>query len=272
MSNKNTLCITTLSRTSPGANALLQAADGLGCTSKLALITSDTILEDIELANKVIYRLGPKSYTLYIELAKNLKGQKLKQLQSVLTGFDKIKTYEILISHDVPTPKSSIITCLTPVETLSFPLVLKVPHGNRGIGVELIKNKEEFAKKAEELFAVSPKLLSQEYIEESQGSDKRVIVAGDKIIAAMKRTADSGDFRANLHQGGAAIAHKPTEEEKRIAVAANRSLNLDFSGVDIIDSNKGPLVLEVNPSPGFGISELVGFNVAARVIEELCNE
>ena len=108
----------------------------------------------------------------------------------------------------------------------------------------------------------------QEFIEESKGTDKRLILVGETCIAAMRRTSQTDDFRANLHLGGAMETYAPTAQEVAYAVSATKAFNLRFAGVDIIDSRRGPLVLEINPSPGFSIQAVSSNDIAEEVIKQ----
>jgi ribosomal protein S6--L-glutamate ligase len=109
--------------------------------------------------------------------------------------------------------------------------------------------------------------LVQEFIEESAGTDIRAFVVGGKVVASMKRQSLDDDFRSNLHQGGEGTVVKLTDEERKVAVKAAKAMGLPFCGVDMMQSDRGPLVLEINPSPGFGIEKVTGRNVAEKVIE-----
>lgn len=190
-----------------------------------------------------------------------------KQLQDCLDTFDKCISYVKLKSMSISQPLSEVRTVAG--EITDLPVVIKPPIGNQGNGVELIKTKDDFINLEREYFEKYGRLLIQAYIPESKGSDKRLIIVDDECVASMKRTASSGDFRANLHQGGSAVSYEPNTEEVKLAVGACSALGIRFAGVDIIDSQKGPLVLEVNPSPGFGISDIVGFDVAEAVIKKM---
>jgi ribosomal protein S6--L-glutamate ligase len=110
-------------------------------------------------------------------------------------------------------------------------------------------------------------ILLQEYIEESAGTDIRAFVVGSRVIASMKRQSLDDDFRSNLHQGGAGTPIKLTDEERKTAIKAAKAMGLNIAGVDMMLSKRGPLVLEVNASPGFGIEKVTGRNVAGSIIE-----
>ena len=114
-------------------------------------------------------------------------------------------------------------------------------------------------------------ILLQEFIKESAGTDIRAFVVGSRVVASMKRQSLDDDFRSNLHKGGEGVSIKLTDEEKKIAVKAAKAMGLNVAGVDLMRSSRGPLILEVNASPGFGIEKLTGRNVAGPIIEYIEN-
>jgi ribosomal protein S6--L-glutamate ligase len=146
--------------------------------------------------------------------------------------------------------------------------VVKLLEGTQGRGVVLA----ETAKAAESVIDAFTELkadfLVQEFIKEAGGSDLRCFVIGNRVVAAMERTSLPGEFRSNLHRGGSAQLTKLTPTERRTAVKAAQTMGLDVAGVDLIRSSRGPLVLEVNSSPGLrGIEEATGVNVAGKIIK-----
>jgi ribosomal protein S6--L-glutamate ligase len=150
------------------------------------------------------------------------------------------------------------------------PVVVKLLEGTQGVGVVLAETK----KAAESVIAafrqLDANILVQEYIKEAGGSDIRVIVVGGRVVAAIKRTGAAGDFRSNLHRGGTAEKIKLTPEERSIAVRSAKTLGLNVSGVDLLQSNHGPVVMEVNSSPGLeGVEGATGVDVAGKIIEFL---
>lgn len=117
-------------------------------------------------------------------------------------------------------------------------------------------------------YGMNVNLLVQEYIEEAGGADIRALVVGGEVVGAMKRQGAEGDFRSNLHQGGSATAYKLNRKEKATALAAAKAMGLDVCGVDMIPSDRGPLVMEVNSSPGLeGIEKATGIDVAGKIID-----
>ena len=150
------------------------------------------------------------------------------------------------------------------------PLVIKLLEGTQGIGVVLAETRTAAESVIEAFMGLNANILVQEYIKEANGADIRCFVIGNKIVAAMKRQAKAGEFRSNLHRGGTASIVKLSADEKRTALAAAKTMGLHVAGVDILRSNHGPVVMEVNSSPGLeGIEGATDIDVAGRMIEYL---
>lgn len=148
------------------------------------------------------------------------------------------------------------------------PLIIKLLEGAQGRGVVLAETLEAGESVIDAFRSINVNILTQEFIKEAGGSDIRCFVVGDRVVAAMKRQAKPGDFRSNLHRGGSASLVSLTKEEEIAAVKAAQAMGLSVSGVDILRSSRGPLVIEVNSSPGLeGIEECTGVNVAGAIIE-----
>lgn len=148
------------------------------------------------------------------------------------------------------------------------PLVIKLLEGTQGVGVVLAETRQAAESVIEAFRGLNANILAQEYIREAGGSDIRCLVVGGKVIAAMKRQGKEGEFRSNLHRGGSASIVKITPEERSTAVRAASILGLNVAGVDLLRSNHGPLVMEVNSSPGLeGIETTTGKDVAGMIIE-----
>ncbi|MFI4983892.1 MAG: 30S ribosomal protein S6--L-glutamate ligase [Rickettsiales bacterium] len=148
------------------------------------------------------------------------------------------------------------------------PLIIKLLEGTQGKGVILAESSKSAEALIEAFRGLDAFFLVQEFIKEAKGADIRCIVLGDKVIASMQRNAAAGDFRANIHRGGKAEEVQITPKERKYAVQAAKVMGLYFAGVDIVRSNRGPLVLEVNSSPGLkGIEAATGVDIATQVIE-----
>ncbi len=150
------------------------------------------------------------------------------------------------------------------------PVVIKLLEGTQGIGVVLGETMQSAKSVIEAFRGVNVNILVQEFIKESKGTDIRAIIIGGRVIAAMQRTGSEGDFRSNLHRGGSAKLIKITPEERSTALRAAKIMGLNVCGVDMLRSNHGPVVMEVNSSPGLeGIEGATGIDVAGKIIEFL---
>lgn len=189
---------------------------------------------------------------------------------------DKLRSMQLLARAGVGIPKTVFSRGVTTdiddlIEGLGgTPVIIKLASGTHGNGVVLAETKKA-AKSVLQAFYVmdddGTNILLQEYIEESAGQDIRVFIVGGKVVASMKRQSLDDDFRSNLHQGGEGTMIKLSEEERKVAQKAARAMGLSICGVDMLRSNKGPLVLEVNASPGFGIEKVTNRNVAGAIID-----
>lgn len=151
-----------------------------------------------------------------------------------------------------------------------FPLVVKVVDSTHGVGVVLVESLAHATSILEVFHQQNTRVLMQEFIRESQGTDVRILVVAGRVVAAMKRVAKVGEFRSNLHQGGVGFPVSISPEEENLAIRATETLGLFIAGVDILRSHRGPLVLEVNASPGLeGIEQTTGTDVAGALIESL---
>ena len=187
---------------------------------------------------------------------------------------DKLRSAQILTKAGVDTPKTLVSRNTADIDDLldqiGLPVIIKLATSTHGNGVVLADTKKA-ARSALQAFYLynedGTNILLQEYIKESAGSDIRAFVVGSKVVASMKRQSLDDDFRSNLHKGGGATSVKLTEEERKMAIKAAKAMGLHIAGVDLMRSSRGPLVLEVNASPGFGIEKITGRNVAAKMIE-----
>ena len=187
---------------------------------------------------------------------------------------DKLRSAQILTKAGVDTPKTLVSRNTADIddllEQIGLPVIIKLASGTHGNGVVLADTKKA-AKSALQAFYLynedGTNILLQEYIEESAGTDIRAFVVGGKVVASMQRQSLDDDFRSNLHKGGSGMAVKLTADETKMALKAAKAMGLQVAGVDLMRSKKGPLVLEVNASPGFGIERVTGRDVASKIIE-----
>lgn len=185
---------------------------------------------------------------------------------------DKLRSMQILARADVGIPKTVFARETSDLDDVveqagGAPLIIKVARGTHGNGVVLAETRKAAQAVMQAFYVEGVNFLVQEFIEESAGQDIRAFVVGGKVVASMKRQSLDDDFRSNIHQGGEGMAVKLTDEERKTAVKAARTMGLSICGVDMVISKNGPLVLEVNPSPGFGIEAVTGRNVAEKIIE-----
>ena len=185
---------------------------------------------------------------------------------------DKLRAYQLLAKAGVGVPKTVFARDTADFEDVivqagGTPLIIKVARGTHGNGVVLAETKKAAQAVMQAFFVEGVNFLVQEFIKESAGTDIRAFVVGKRVVASYKRQSLDDDFRSNLHQGGEGKAIKLTDEEIKTAVRAAKSMNLPVCGVDMMRSERGPLVLEVNSSPGFGIEKITGRDVATKIIE-----
>ncbi|OOE99422.1 30S ribosomal protein S6--L-glutamate ligase [Salinivibrio sp. IB643] len=186
---------------------------------------------------------------------------------------DKLRSMQLLSRKGIGMPHTGFASKPGDIADLltmvgGTPVVVKLLEGTQGIGVVLAETKKAAESVIEAFMGLKADILVQEYIRESSGADIRCFVIGDKVIASMKRQAQPGEFRSNLHRGGTATLVRITPTERRTAVAAAKAMGLNVAGVDLLRSERGPLVMEVNSSPGLeGIERATGKDVAGLVVD-----
>ncbi|MBV7317544.1 30S ribosomal protein S6--L-glutamate ligase [Shewanella sp. NIFS-20-20] len=186
---------------------------------------------------------------------------------------DKLRALQLLSRKGVGMPVTGFASKPDDIPDLinmvgGAPLVIKLLEGTQGIGVVLAETKKAAESVIEAFLGLKANILVQEFIKESNGSDIRCFVVGDKVVASMMRQGPEGDFRSNLHLGGVGEKVKITPQERKTAIAAVKAMGLVVAGVDILRSERGPLVLEVNSAPGLeGIEQCTGKPIAENIIE-----
>jgi ribosomal protein S6--L-glutamate ligase len=194
---------------------------------------------------------------------------------SIVRSRDKLRSIQLLARAGIGIPKTIFSRGITDVDTIieelgGPPIIIKLARGTHGKGVVLAESRKVAKSVLQGFYLMDDEgtnILLQEYIEESAGTDIRAFVVGGQVVASMKRQSLTDDFRSNLHQGGEGTLIKLTDEERRTALKAAKAMGLTVCGVDMMRSKRGPLVLEVNASPGFGIEQVTGRNVAEKIIE-----
>lgn len=186
---------------------------------------------------------------------------------------DKLRSLQLLARKGIGLPVTGFAHDPRTTEALidqvgGAPLVIKLLEGTQGVGVVLAETRKAAESVIEAFRGLNANILAQEYIKEAGGADIRCLVVGGKVVAAMKRQGKEGEFRSNLHRGGSASVIKITPEERSTASRAAGILGLNVSGVDLLRSNHGPVVMEVNSSPGLeGIESATGKDIAQMIIE-----
>jgi len=188
---------------------------------------------------------------------------------------DKLHSLQLMAQAGLPIPRTAVVAkpeaLFAAVEAVGgLPAVVKLIHGTQGRGVVLAHHLATVSALLQRVEELNRQAIVQEFIAESNGRDLRLIIVGDRCVAAMERRAPSGEFRANLHRGGTAVPITPDINTIRLATAAARVHGLAVAGVDLIQSGRGPLLLEVNSSPGLeGIERVTSVDVAGAIVEHL---
>ncbi len=193
--------------------------------------------------------------------------------QAISRSRDKLRCLQLLAREGIGLPVTGFANSTQDIDGLidmvgGAPLVIKLLEGTQGIGVVLAETHQAAKSVIEAFRGLDANILVQEFIKEAEGADIRCFVVGEKVIAAMKRQGAAGEFRSNLHRGGTAEKVKLTPEELSTAIRAVKTMGLKVAGVDMLRSNHGPVVIEVNSSPGLeGIETATEVDVAGKIIE-----
>ena len=232
----------------------------------------------LPLYDAVIPRIGASVTHYGLAVLRQFEMQGVYPLnESVAIGRarDKLRALQLLAREGIGLPVTAFAHGPKKAEDVlrevgGAPVVIKLVEGTQGIGVILAETDASALSIIEAFSAANIDIMVQEYIKEAHGSDIRALVVGGEVVAAMQRTGRAGDFRANLHRGGNAVAAELTEEERTTAIRAAEIMGLNVCGVDMLRSDRGPVVMEVNSSPGLrGIERATGVDVARLIIEFL---
>jgi ribosomal protein S6--L-glutamate ligase len=202
----------------------------------------------------------------------------VNESQAIARSRDKLRCLQILSRHDIGLPPTvytrqpdHVPDCIERVDGL--PVVVKLLEGTQGIGVVLAETAPAASSVIDAFHGLDQNILIQKYIAEAKGADIRAVVVGRKVVAAMRRKASKGEFRSNLHRGAVSQKVRLPIEYRRTALAAARVLGLRVAGVDMIESKDGPMVMEVNSSPGLeGIQKTTGADAASAMVELIEHE
>ena len=256
----------------------VRVLDTLHCTIHLGASGPELHLrgEKIDGLDAVIPRIGA-SITFYgLAVVRQFEAMGVYCLNGsvgITRSRDKLRAHQLLAKQGVDLPVTAFAHHPDAVDDVikavgGPPLIVKLLEGTQGVGVVLCETKKAAESVIQAFRGLKAYLLVQEYIKEAGGSDLRCLVVGDKVVAAMQRTGAEGEFRSNLHRGGSASLAKISPAERKTAVQAVKALGLRAAGVDILRSNRGPLVLEVNSSPGLeGVEKATGKDVAGMMVQ-----
>ncbi|HVA97831.1 MAG TPA: 30S ribosomal protein S6--L-glutamate ligase [Bacteroidia bacterium] len=232
--------------------------------------------EEVKGIDAIIPRIGA-SVTFYgaavVRQFEMMKIFSVVESQALVRSRDKLRSLQLLARAGVGMPKSAFASTPKNIDNIihqagGTPVVIKLLEGTQGIGVILAETHNSAKSVIEAFLDVKINILVQEFIKEAKGADIRAFVVDGQIVGAMKRQAAEGDFRSNLHLGGKAELVKLSAEEKATAIKSVKKLGLAIAGVDMLQSARGPLVMEVNSSPGLeGIEGATGVDIAGKIIE-----
>ncbi|MDF2437658.1 MAG: alpha-L-glutamate ligase [Bacteroidota bacterium] len=224
----------------------------------------------------VIPRIGT-SVTFYgaavVRQFEQMKVFSSVESQALVRSRDKLRSLQLLAKAGIGMPKTAFASAPKNIDNVleqvgGAPVVIKLLEGTQGIGVILAETHKSAKSVIESFLALKANILVQEFIKEAGGADIRAFIVDGKIVGAMKRQGLPGEFRSNLHRGGSANVIELTKEERETAIKAAKKLGLAIAGVDMLQSSRGPLVMEVNSSPGLeGIEGATGVDIAAKIIE-----
>ncbi|HIA79704.1 MAG TPA: 30S ribosomal protein S6--L-glutamate ligase [Candidatus Marinimicrobia bacterium] len=237
--------------------------------------------ESLGKADAVLPRIGA-SQTFYgtavVRQFETMGCYCLNSSEAITASRDKLKSLQILAQAGINMPVTGYASHTMDIEGViekvgSVPLVMKLLQGTQGQGIVLAETRKAAESVMSAFRQLEADILVQEFIKESSGTDIRALVVGNRVVAAMRRIAPDGEFRSNVHRGGKAEHVKLNPEEEKMAVVAAQVLGLRVAGVDLMRSNRGPLVLEVNSSPGLqGIEASSGVDVAGEIIRFIEND
>ncbi|MBC16977.1 ribosomal protein S6 modification protein [Pseudodesulfovibrio profundus] len=232
--------------------------------------------EDLSDVDAVIPRIGA-SITFYgtavVRQFEMMGTYCLNESVAITRSRDKLRSLQLLSRKGIGLPVTGFANSTKFTDDLiemvgGAPLVVKLLEGTQGIGVVLAENNQAAKSVIEAFQGVKANILVQEYIKDAKGRDIRCLVIGGKVVASMQRQAAPGEFRSNLHRGGSASTIKITPEERSTAVRAAKIMGLNVCGVDLLRTNHGPVVMEVNSSPGLeGIETVTGKSLSGKIID-----
>ena len=237
--------------------------------------------ESLGKVDAVIPRIGASNTfygTAVVKQFEMMNSYCVNTSDAIANSRDKLRSLQILGEAGINMPITGFVSHTKDIEGViesvgSTPLIMKLLQGTQGQGIVLAETRKAAESVMSAFRQLDADIIVQEFIKESAGQDIRAFVVGDKVVASMKRIAPEGEFRSNVHRGGTMERIQLTEEEEVLAVNASRILGLSIAGVDLMRSNRGPLILEVNSSPGLqGIEACSRIGVAEKIITFIQNK
>ena len=237
--------------------------------------------ESLGKVDSVIPRIGASNTfygTAVVKQFEMMNSYCVNTSDAIANSRDKLRSLQILGEAGINMPITGFVSHTKDIEGViesvgSTPLIMKLLQGTQGQGIVLAETRKAAESVMSAFRQLDADIIVQEFIKESAGQDIRAFVVGDKVVASMKRIAPEGEFRSNVHRGGTMERIQLTEEEEVLAVNASRILGLSIAGVDLMRSNRGPLILEVNSSPGLqGIETCSKIGVAEKIITFIQNK
>lgn len=232
--------------------------------------------EELKGYDAVIPRIGSSVTGYGAAVIRQFESKKIFTTLSsdaLLKSRDKLNCLQIMAEHNIDIPKSLLVNNTYTIPEMldkldSYPVIVKLINSTHGLGVMKADDPTSAESLIETFLKLRQRVIIQEFIEESNGADVRVFIVGDEIVGVMQRQAKEGEFRSNLHRGGTSFVVELNDEEAMVAKKAARILGLAVAGVDMLRSKRGPLILEVNASPGLeGIEGTTGVDIAGKIIE-----
>ena len=256
----------------------MEVVDYLKCHMNIASMRPTIFKGDRELKDftAVIPRIGASRTffgTAVVRQFEMMGTYSVNESVAISRSRDKLRSLQLLARKGIGLPVTAFAHDTKATGHMikllgGAPIVIKLLEGTQGVGVVLAETQKAAESVIEAFRGLDANILAQEFIKEAGGADIRCLVVGDKVVAAMKRQGAEGEFRSNIHRGGKATVVKITPEERSTAVRAARVMGLNVAGVDLLRSNHGPVVMEVNSSPGLeGIEQSTGKDVAGKIIE-----
>jgi ribosomal protein S6--L-glutamate ligase len=256
----------------------VRVIDYLRCYMNITAHRPSVVLQGVELTDldAVIPRIGA-SHTFYgtavVRQFEMMGIFTANESQAISRARDKLRALQLLARNGIGLPVTGFAHSTKDINGLldtvgGPPVVVKLTEGTQGMGIVLAETRKAAESVISAFRQLDANILVQEFIREAGGADIRAFVVGNRVVASMRRQSAPGEFRSNLHRGGTADRIRLTPEERAVAVRAARTMGLDVCGVDLVRSKHGPLVLEVNSSPGLeGIEGTSGVDVARRIVE-----